>query len=79
MRLARDDRFGKVIGNAAVPPYMDLVQPWLDNVTIGAPGKNSGAGAVVAGLPGGDSTPRLWKQQDPHAGDGYGSALGKKN
>lgn len=75
------DEFGAVLGNAAVPmAYQDdFLEHWLDAVTIGVPGENSGAGAVVAGLPGGKQAPQEWKQASPAAGDGYGSALGRTN
>lgn len=75
------DHFGAVFGNAAIP--MDYLEngfdDWLEAVTIGVPGEDSGAGAVVAGLPGGKRTPQEWKQASPAAGDGYGSALGRTN
>lgn len=78
-KLEAGDRFGQVLGNAAVPPLVDGLIPWRDAVTIGVPGEDDGAGAVIAGLPGGKNPPQEWKQQHPHAGDGYGSALGRKN
>lgn len=80
-RAEAGDQFGAVLGNAAIPmDYLDDgFDDWFDAVTVGVPGEDSGAGAVVAGLPGGEQAPQEWKQASPAAGAGYGSALGRTN
>ncbi|HEX6444332.1 MAG TPA: hypothetical protein VF053_04520 [Streptosporangiales bacterium] len=79
-RAEAGDGFGAVLGNAAVPMDHDAgPDAWLEAVTVGVPGEDSGAGAVVAGLPGGSRAPQEWKQASPSAGDGYGYALGRTN